>query len=332
LTFNMTTASRGFGQSGVMRVPTQWLSYNLRAMETIFVGRGFTAGERARLTGMLTLFYGLSGFGAERAAEEIAEMFGIEQDSAAFTTLKWGVIDGMMDALLPEGEGEGRVGTGLATRLSVVYSMKQLYTDITQGRFVEVIAGPSGQIGGSLVQSFVNVVGSLVAGQPYTLTNDVVELIRQPSGIDNAFKAMGIFTNGLYVSKTGVPIPTQMTPTEGILAFFGVGSLKQTEWYTTQTQVFADERQLSRFRREMNRRSEIAYRSLQSDNENEVRRGLELLAEIDAQIAFSGFSPQQQQSLRRSVANQDEEQFNRTIQRLLRYDIQAASRLETVLR
>ena len=332
LTFNMTTASRGFGQSGVMRVPTQWLSYNLRAMETIFVGRGFTRGERARLAGMLTAFYGLSGFGAERAAEEIAEMFGIEQDSAAFTTLKWGVIDGMMDALLPEGEGEGRVGTGLATRLSVIQGMKQLYTDITQGRFVEVIAGPSGQIGGSLVQSFVNVFGSLAAGQPYTLTEDVLELIRQPSGIDNVFKAMGIFNNGLYVSKTGVPVPTQMTPTEGILALFGIGSLKQTEWYTTQTQVFADERQLSRFRREMNRRSEVAYRYLQSEDENEVRRGLELLAEIDAQIAFSGFSPQQQQSLRRSVANQDEEQFNRTIQRLLRYDMQAAGRLESVLR
>ena len=61
LTFNMTTASRGFGQSGVMRVPTQWLSYNLRAMESIFVGRGFTAGERRRLAGILTAFYGLSG-------------------------------------------------------------------------------------------------------------------------------------------------------------------------------------------------------------------------------------------------------------------------------
>ena len=109
-------------------------------------------------------------------------------------------------------------------------------------------------------------------------------------------------------------------------------SLKQTEWYTTQTQVFADERQLSTFRRELNRRSEVAYRYMQSDNENDVRRGLEILAEIDAQIAFSGFSPQIQQSLRRSVATQDEEQFNRTIQRLLRYDMQAAGRLESVLR
>jgi hypothetical protein len=333
LTLNMTTASRGFGQSGVMRVPTQWLSYSFRAMEAIFVGRGFTAGERARLASSLTVFYGLSGLGAERAAEEIAEMFGIGQDSAAYTTLKWGVIDGMMDALLGEGEGDtGRVGTGLAPRLSVVQGFKQLYNDVMTGSFIEIISGPSGQIGASLVGSAVNVFGSLTSNQPMTLTEDVLELIRQPSGIDNVFKAAGIFNNGMLVSKSGVPVPAEMSPTEGILALFGVATLKQTEWYTTRTQVFADERQLSRFRREMNNRSETAYRYIQAGDERSIRRGLELLAEINAQITFSGFSVEQQMSLRRSVATQDEDQFNRLMQTLLRYDREAATRLQTVVR
>ena len=333
LTFNMTTAARGFGQSGVMRVPTQWLSYNLRAMEAIFVGRGFTVGERARLAGSLTLFYGMAGVGAERYAEEAAEMFGWDQDSAAFTALKWGVIDGMMDALLPEGvEDVGRVGTGLAPRLSVIQGMKQLYNDMREGKFFEVLGGPSGQIAGSLVESVVNVFGSMVGGRPVSLREDIIELIRQPSGLDNIWKAVGIWNNGLYVSKTGVPIPTEMSPTEGLLAFFGVGSLKQTEWYTTRTQIFADERQLSQFRREMNNKSERAFRMMQSGDENEVRRGLELFSEIQTQIALSPFSPQQQQSLYRSITNQDEEQFNRVLQTLLRYDIQSAGRLEAVLR
>jgi hypothetical protein len=333
LTLNMTTASRGFGQSGVMRVPTQWLSYSFRAMEAIFVGRGFTVGERARLASSLTVFYGLSGLGAERAAEEIAEMFGIGQDSAAYTTLKWGVIDGMMDALLGEGEGDtGRVGTGLAPRLSVVQGFKQLYNDVMTGSFIEVISGPSGQIGASLVGSAVNVFGSLTSNQPMTLTEDVLELIRQPSGIDNVFKAAGIFNNGMLVSKSGVSVPAEMGTTEGILALFGVATLKQTEWYSTRSQVFADERQLSRFRREMNNRSETAYRYLQAGDERSVRRGLELLAEINAQITFSGFSVEQQMSLRRSVATQDEDQFNRLMQTLLRYDREAATRLQTVVR
>jgi hypothetical protein len=333
LTLNMTTASRGFGQAGLARVPTQWLSYSFRAMEAIFVGRGFTRGERARLATSLTAFYGLSGFGAERAAEELSEMFGIEQDSAAYTTLKWGVIDGVMDALLGEGEGDtGRVGTGLAPRLSVLQGIKQLYNDVMTGSFLEVIGGPSGQIGASLVDAGVNVFGSLISNQPMTLTNDVLELVRQPSGIDNVFKAVGIFNNGLLVSKSGVPIPAEMSPTEGILALFGVATLKQTEWYTTRTQVFADERSVNTFRREMNSRAETAYRLMQNGDERSIRRGLELLAEVNAQITFSGLSPEQMMSIRRSVASQDEDQFNRLMQTLLRYDREAATSLQTVLR
>ena len=333
LTLNMTTASRGFGQAGLARVPTQWLSYSFRAMEAIFVGRGFTRGERARLATSLTAFYGLSGFGAERAAEELSEMFGIEQDSAAYTTLKWGVIDGVMDALLGEGEGDtGRVGTGLAPRLSVIQGIKSLYNDVMTGSFLEVIGGPSGQIGASLVDAGVNVFGSLVSNQPMTLTNDVLELIRQPSGIDNVFKAVGIFNNGLLVSKSGVPVPAEMSPTEGILALFGVATLKQTEWYTTRTQVFADERAVNTFRREMNSRAETAYRLMQNGDERSIRRGLELLAEVNAQITFSGLSVEQMMSIRRSVASQDEDQFNRLMQTLLRYDREAATSLQTVLR
>jgi hypothetical protein len=333
LSLNMTTASRGFGQSGVMRVPTQWLSYSFRAMEAIFVGRGLTRGERARLATSLTAFYGLSGLGAERAAEEIAEMMGISQDSAAFTTLKWGVIDGVMDALLVEGEGDtGRVGTGIAPRLSVVQGFKQLKDDIMAGSFLEVIGGPSGQIVSSLFESGINVFGSLASGRPMTLTDDVLQLLRQPSGVDNVAKAIGIFNNGLSVSKTGVPVPAEMGPTEGILALFGVATIKQTEWYSTRTQVITDERQFNSFRRQMNNRSEAAYRYIQAGDERSVRRGLELLAEVNAQITFSGFSPQQQMSLRRSVMTQDEDQFNRMMQTLLRYDRNAATRLQSVLR
>jgi hypothetical protein len=37
-------------------------------------------------------------------------------------------------------------------------------------------------------------------------------------------------------------------------------------------------------------------------------------------------------SIRRSVASQDEDQFNRLMQTLLRYDREAATSLQTVLR
>lgn len=329
LSLNMTTTSRGFAQSGAMRVPTQWLSYNLRAMEAIFVGRGFTKMERARLAASLTLMYGLSGFGAERAAEEIGQMFGIGEDSAMFTALKWGVIDGTMDALLPEGQGEGRVGTGLAKRLSVVQGIKDTYNKITGGQFLEVVGGPSYSIAGNLMGSVVGTVGSMVSGDPVLLTEDLLQLVRQPSGLDNVAKAYGIFNNGMYVSKTGAAVPSQMTVSEGIMALFGVNNLKATEWYDAQTKAFTDASKLRDYRSWANRKSEIAWRYI---NNGDTERGIALLGELRAHIATSGFSPEQQASLGRSVMTQDENAFDRLIDQVLSYDRQAAQRIAAVQR
>ncbi len=87
LTFNMTTSSRPLAQSGVMKVPTQWLSHSFRAMEVMFVGRGFTKAERLRAASIMVPFYGLSGFGAGSAGGYLGEKLGINEDSALFTTL-----------------------------------------------------------------------------------------------------------------------------------------------------------------------------------------------------------------------------------------------------
>ena len=43
----MTSTSRAAFQNGALALPTQWLSYTFRAMESIVLGRGFT-GSRER--------------------------------------------------------------------------------------------------------------------------------------------------------------------------------------------------------------------------------------------------------------------------------------------
>jgi len=47
LTNNMSTTSRSALQSGVGKVPTQWMNYFFRTMEQVFVGRDLTGLERA---------------------------------------------------------------------------------------------------------------------------------------------------------------------------------------------------------------------------------------------------------------------------------------------
>jgi hypothetical protein len=80
LTFRMTTASRSFAQSGPMRVPTQWLTFSLRAMENIVVGRNFTPAERIRMFLVMGPMWGLTGLGIGRTAGYVTEKMGYAAD------------------------------------------------------------------------------------------------------------------------------------------------------------------------------------------------------------------------------------------------------------
>ena len=305
LSFHMTTSSRPLAQSGLMKVPTQWLSHTFRAMETVFVGRNFTKGERARMAAVLFPMYGLAGFGAQNAAGYVAEKFGIAPDGPGFTTLKWGVIDGLTDWLLPD--GVGKQGTGLAPRLTPFGAVLETYRKIEEGSFAEVIGGPSGQIAAGITGATYRALGDLIYGRHVMLTEDIIKIIRQPSGVDNVFKAWGIFQNGVYRSKNGVTIPGEMGSTDGVMTLLGLTTLKQTEWYAAKTQMFRSSRKFTNFRKEINRDAEVAFARLENPETQE--RALEMFDELHAKITLSGFSFAHQTQLRRAISRRLEDEW-----------------------
>ena len=100
LSFNMTTVNRGKWQAGAMKVPTQWLSYSMRSMEALFVGKGLSGAERARLGVFMALTGGVSGtvigdrmFGL---SDKIGESVGADPEGVAYTAIKYGVVDGVL--------------------------------------------------------------------------------------------------------------------------------------------------------------------------------------------------------------------------------------------
>lgn len=330
LTFNMTSVARPAIQSGAMRMPTQWLSHTFRAMENIFVGRNFTLGERTRMAAIMVPMYGTAGFGFAGAANGIAEWANIEEDSVGFTFLKWGVIDGVTDWLMED--TEGRVGTGLAPRLAPAGAIVDTWRKITEGEFLEVAMGPSGQIIGGISEAFLSAFNSLKEGRGTMLSEDVIKILRTPSGVDNVSKAYGIFNNGIYRSKNGITIPTEMTTSEGIMQLLGIGSLKQTEWYASQSSTFRSSKQFTKFRKEVNTKTEYAFDLLQSKDPADKERAFKMFDELKVMIDFSGFSPELQLSLQKSVNKRLDDKFFRTYKQLLKEDQDAAAaRLRTTL-
>lgn len=316
LTFNMSSLSRGAiqnGPGGLLKVPTQWLAYSMRAMEEVVVGRNFTAAERARLAAGLMPMFGLAGFGLENSADYIAEKLGIEPSSSLYVTLKYGIIDGLIDAL------PGDVEVGVGKRLAPIGAFIDTYKNITEGQFAEVVGGPSGQIAKGLYDAFANTATSLFHGHSATLTEDVVQLLRTPSGLDNIAKAYGIFNNGIYRSKTGVSLPYEMSIGDGITALTGFTPLEVVENYTRMDQMYTSEKKFSSFRKEVNRDAEVIFTLMEGDIDN-VEKAIKLMQELHERISFSGFSQTQQMELRRATMHKLETNWVKIQDNLIKTD------------
>tara|TARA_R110000851_G_scaffold159201_2_gene302335 strand:- start:661 stop:1878 length:1218 start_codon:yes stop_codon:yes gene_type:complete len=307
LSFAMSNHARSSVQSGMMKVPTQWLSHSMRSMEAVFIGRGFTVAERARMATAMGPALGLNGLGMTYAADSLNEYFGnpIEEDSAFYTTLKWGVYDGFMDAMLPEGEGEGRVGIGFSTRMAPISAFTDLYDKVFGERtnLASALAGPSGEITKSLAEAVFNALGSLKNGHDITLTEDLIKVLRQPSAIDSFAKAAGILSDGVYRSKNGVVIPGKMTSSEAVMQFMGVGSLKQQEYYNLRTQMFKEVKSQASFRKELKASIGKVHTLMYGTDADSasIAKGVGLIKELQLRIQYSNYPPEVQRSLRKSV-------------------------------
>lgn len=295
LTFNMSSLSRGKVQSGFMKVPTQWLSYTMRAMEAVLVGRDFTIAERGRLFTMMVPFFGMTGFGVASGADYVAEKLGIAPDSNWYTFVKYGAIDALADAM------PGSTEIGVGSRLAPVGAIMDTYKNISEGKFLEVAFGPSGQIGGGLYDAVVNAATSLFYGQSATLTEDTIKILRTPSGVDNVAKAIGIFNNGIYRSKTGTALPYEMSVGDGITALTGFTPLEVVEHYSRTTDLFASDKKFGDFRKEVNKDAEFIFSLLENGNVEDTQKAIQLFEELHERISFSGFSQSQMNSLRRSA-------------------------------
>ena len=313
LTFNMSSVARGKVQSGFMKVPTQWLSYTLRSMEAIFVGRNFTKAERARLFTALVPAYGLTGFGLENAADYIGEKLSIAPDSDLYIGLKYGMLDGLVSAL------GGDVEIGLGQRLAPVGAITDTYKKIFQEETITALGGPSGEIAGGVFSAAWGALTALIHGQTATLTEESIKLLRQPSGLDNVAKAIGIWNNGVYRSKNGIELESEMTVGDGIVALTGFTPLEVVENYSRLNKIYTSSKKFGNFRKEVNRDAERIFTLMEGDR-SDVDLAIQLMQELHERIAFSGFSSSQMASLRKSTSNSLEKSWSKIQNNLIEQD------------
>jgi hypothetical protein len=310
LTFNMTTASRGAWQSGLLKVPTQWLSYSMRTMEALVFGGGLSGPERARLGLMMTMMGGAAGFGTgigSRVGDWAGETFGIEPDSIAFTTLKYGIVDGIGSWALSGITGED-VRTAFGTRIAPLTAFTDLYRKVTEESTVSALAGPSGEIAGGMASAGLNAlmggVDLIINGDGYgreTFMKDMERVLRTPSGIDNWFKAREMYMTGAYRSKTGTTLPMEFSDVEAAMQAIGITNFKVAEYYERKTDIWRSEKSARDFTKQLQNDFRLALAKYERD----PVAGKKFMDEIGARIEFSGFSPLVKSQMRRNLARSE---------------------------
>ena len=326
LTMGMTNISRSSFQDDWMKVPTQWLSYSLRMGEALFLparGRaGLTMQQRLQLGAYIGTAYGMAGAGlsqiAPSAANQLANTFGIEPDSVAYTTFMYGVIDGVLDLAMPDGPDGEKIGLGLGKRMAPLGALFDSYEKLTGGKFLEVIAGPSYSVTGATLGALWELIGISTGRTTVGIDETLVKIMRTPSGVDNAWKGAQILAYGTYLSKTGTDIPYQFTTAEGIAQMLGVSPLRVQMYYDNRNLSRQNKVKLQEFRREINKRSTNAKAELaRATTPQERLDAVDKLKYVVKEIQITSFSTKEKISLVRSVLKEGENDIIKLMKELM---------------
>lgn len=264
LTQNMSNASRSALQSGVGKVPTQWLSYFFRTMEQVFVGRDLTSMERARLGFFTMPFFGFTGLGMGFTTEKVAEFFNLdpndETDRALFITMKYGIIDGFLNHFTP-------FDVALSERMAPVPAIFDIYEKFTEENVLSAVGGPSGSIVYTGGEALFNLMSNVANGYTSTLSEDSLRVLRNFSGINSVAKAIGIANDGIYRNRKGLRVPVEVDIVDALISLTGFTPRPVTEFYNQSGRTFNLSKDFKAVRKEVLEKSKLAWSMYAKDPE-----------------------------------------------------------------
>lgn len=318
LTNNMSTTSRSALQSGVGKVPTQWMNYFFRTMEQVFVGRDLTGLERARLGFFTMPFYGFTGLGAGHLTETVADYFSLDPnddgDKALFITFKYGLLDGFLNYFTP-------FETALSPRMATLPQIYDIYDKFTEENVLTAFGGPSGSIAYTGIEALYNTLSNVAKGQTSTLTEDSMRILNNFSGISNISKAVGIIKDGVYRNRKGLTVPVEVDITDGLIALGGFTPLTVVEYYGTSSRAFDLNKDFKAIQKEVIAKSKLAWSSYAKD----PQRAQEILAEAVTIVSKAPLSYGKKTELLRQL-NPRVEDSSYLLRTLYENDKQSAAR------
>lgn len=315
LSFNMTTSQRAFAQSGVGKLPTQWLSYMRGTLEALFIGRGLTKAERARLASAQVLFFGMTGSGlvGGESQDDFAESIGAPAGGRLHRAIKWGIND----AIISEISGEQTASSRRFSPLAGLAELKnKLFVD---QNYVEVLGGPSATILSDGMGALWRAVDKGFNNHTTLLSEDLMQTLRTIKSVDNTVKAMGIIQNGTYNAKTGTEaLATGLTPTDAVMNFLGFKPAEIAFAEELSNRDFKYNKEIRDLRSELGKRADQAYALLESESDEDVFKGGKMLEEMFDIINLMPFAAEDKRRMKNDLLNEGDSRIQRIMFNLLK--------------
>ena len=298
LSFRMTTASRSFVQSGPMRVPTQWLTFSLRALENITVGRNFTAGERARMFAVMGPMYGMTGLGIGQMAGYVTEKLGYDPDApetvTTFNRIKFGVVDAVLSNLLG-------AETAYATRVAPVDQLIDTWRKLFDEEFMTVIAGPSGEITRDMYQVGVSAIAAIFGGRSAMAREDLTQLVRNLSTADKIFKIKELIETGNYRSRTRKMSVGGLGPADAAAVIFGATPAPVQNYYDYTEMVFKEGDASRKLEKRLREKANYAITLLTTGGKDDMVKGEKLYYEVNDELWSSNLTNELKVSIQKRL-------------------------------
>jgi len=233
--FNMSNESKAAWQTGLMSIPTQFWAYNVRMIEAL-VGGNFTAAQKLRLAAAQMGMAGTAGLPIIAGISEmVKEHYGVKPDiESILGVADRGVADFMIKELFgADVEVSQRWGTGnwSSDLVRDLFGMSAH----NEKSFADIAGGATYSIMGTAL-------GSAIEAATYWMTHEsgsednvglsedeVIELAKNISTVNNALKARMVWQYGVYKSQKGGVTASGLPPEDAIWIALGVPPAEITE-------------------------------------------------------------------------------------------------------
>lgn len=223
---NMTRASAASWQKGLLSIPTQFLSYNARLMDQ-FLGKRLTVAEKARGFGMYASLYGVP------AATGLSGWYGYEDMRTRALDNGWDTQSNVFVSALHNGILQTMSGlvTGEQYNVADRYGpggMKVIRDTLKGDRtFWQIVGGASGSVVGDMATNGWKTAKDMYDvfkenGPHEPLVQDVLEMTKSISSVNNASKVIMAMNTQKYYTKNGKAIQDITTQQALVSALTGL--------------------------------------------------------------------------------------------------------------